>query len=586
MKLRWIGLAWLLIGLLVSTAWVGPPISPQSPTLLLDEAQTVYLGNLARRANGVPPLRWNKQLTDAARWFSWDSVENRPNSFCGHQDTQGHWPDYRARAFGYLGGAGAENAFCGYVTPDQAIDGWLNSPGHRANLLDPNSREIGLGYYWRDADGRGYVTQDFGHDPAYPPVIIENEAISTTTPAVNLYLYDRETEGGFAGLSPTTQLQISNEACFTNASWQAYTAEKPWTLSSGTGWRSVYVKTRDVFSRTSTVSDTIYLGADVPIEQGGDTPLASTRARVTLYGLDGGGLPLMQFSLGWLADDTFSTFGLLWGNGQRVNDATAWGGTAYRLTYSPTMESSAWVWDTTFIKDVPLVAYVRLKVSDNSSTSEVARFSAPGGSTLSLKGIDFATPDQYQAFPLPFTFNSSETFLIFQFWRSGLADVYVDAVSIFTTPQPVTSTTTWQVPGGNYRGQGVWVRYTNGSNQFSSIAEAPVTPAPALSAAPIALTFLAGVSEGDPTPQTIYVSRVGCTPFTWQVSDDATWLQTQADGDMLTAHVDKTGLNIGTYTATLTIQATGVSGVAPVQVPVTLLVVDQVQQVFLPMMLR
>jgi len=62
--------------------------------------------------------------------------------------------------------------------------------------------------------------------------------------------------------------------------------------------------------------------------------------------------------------------------------------------------------------------------------------------------------------------------LIFQFWRSDLADVYVDAVSIFTILQPVNSTVTWTVPGGDYRGQGVWVRYTNGSNHFLPFAEA------------------------------------------------------------------------------------------------------------------
>src|SRR5512132_3041240 len=81
----------------------------QTPTLLYDEARTVYLGNLARRDNGIPPLRWNRQLTHAARWFSWDSTENRPSGFCGHQDTQGHWPDYRTVVYGYLGFSGAEN---------------------------------------------------------------------------------------------------------------------------------------------------------------------------------------------------------------------------------------------------------------------------------------------------------------------------------------------------------------------------------------------------------------------------------------------------------------------------------------------
>jgi uncharacterized protein YkwD len=150
---------------------VGPP--PQPASLVHDEMRTVYLGNLARRDNGVPPLRWNVQMTDAARWFSWDSVENRPGGYCGHDDTLGRTPWERVPASGYRGFVGAENCFCGYVTPEYAITGWINSAGHRNNLLNPNYREVGLGYYRRDSDGRGYVTQDFGGPPPPPltPVV-------------------------------------------------------------------------------------------------------------------------------------------------------------------------------------------------------------------------------------------------------------------------------------------------------------------------------------------------------------------------------------------------------------------------------
>lgn len=288
----------------------------QTQTLLYNEADTVYRGNLARRNNGVPPLRWNLQLTHASRWFSWDSIENRPGGYCGHQDTLGRWPGDRALFFGYLGSAGAENAFCGYVTPQQAIDGWMNSSGHRANLLDPNWREVGLGYYRRDSDGRGYVTQGFGNDAVYAPVIIENEAISTTSPNVNLYIYDRSTGGGFAGFDSATQMMVSNNIHFSGASWEPYNANKAWTLVNGNGWRDVYVKTRDKFNRSLTVSDTIYLGANVPLNELGAAQMTTTQPQVTLYNLSGGALPQMQFSLGWLADDTFGSFGKLWGYGE------------------------------------------------------------------------------------------------------------------------------------------------------------------------------------------------------------------------------------------------------------------------------
>ncbi len=557
----------------------------QTPELLLDEARTVYLGNLARRDNGLPPLRWNLQLTRAARWYSWDSTERRPDGFCGHQDTNGNWPNHRARAFGYLGMAGAENAFCGYVTPKQAISGWMSSPGHRANLLDPNSREVGLGYYRRTGDGRGYVTQDFGADPAYPPVVIENEAITTTSPMVNLYIYNRSEGAGFAGTGMATEMSVSNTPCFEGAAWEPYAANKSWVLESGQGWRSVYVKTRDIFGRTMTVSDTIYLGDEVPLDELGDAQLSTTHPTVTLHCVNGAGLPMVQFSLGWLADDTFPTFDRLWGNGEHVNDPLAWGGTAYRL-YAGDGESSAWVWDTTFIKDRPFVAYFRLKVSDNTSTQEVARVTVEGGGTeygpLRLRGVDFAAPGRYQEFAVNFTFNNQpgHPFLIFRFWRSGNTDVFVDAVSIFTTPQPVSATMAWAVPGGNYRGQGVWARYTDGA-RFSDIVAASTMPAK-LSVAPTAITFMA-VRGGDPPPPATVRVTQECGLAEWQAGADVPWLSVERNGDAVLVSATPTGFGSGTYTGTVTISA---DGAPPASVPVRLLVLDAVHVAYIPLAQR
>ena len=400
-KAKFIFLGFLFFYLLISLfssstpnarAQAGFDPANQTPTLLYNEARTVHLGNLARRDHGVPPLRWNRQLTYAGRWFSWDSTENRPDGYCGHQDTLGGGPGDRALKFGYLGGAGAENAYCGYLSPEDAIQGWMNSSGHRANLLDPNSREIGLGYYRRNSDGRGYVTQGFGNDAIYAPVIIENEAVSTISPNVNLYIYDRQTGAGFQGLSPATQMLVSNDASFSGATWEPYNANKAWTLIGGTGWREVYIKTRDKFNRSLTVSDSIYLGANVPQNELNSTQMSTTQPDVKIYDLNGDTLPLVQFSPGWLADDTDDAFTKWWGNGERVNDPAAWGGTAYRL-YPGDGESFAWVGDWKFIKDVPMVAYFRLKVNDNTSGDEVARISVDGGGTtygpLSLKGTDF-----------------------------------------------------------------------------------------------------------------------------------------------------------------------------------------------------
>ena len=119
--------------------------SYQTAQLWLYEAQTVYYTNLERAKNDLPPLRWNQQLTHAARWFSWDSTENRPENFCGHTDSEGREAWDRVPLFGYLGWGGAENAYCGLMMPDDAVTGWMNSPGHRANILSTNFTKIGIG---------------------------------------------------------------------------------------------------------------------------------------------------------------------------------------------------------------------------------------------------------------------------------------------------------------------------------------------------------------------------------------------------------------------------------------------------------
>ena len=48
----------------------------QSPALLIDEARTVYLGNLAREAEGLTPLRWNRNLTEASRPIYLPMIDN------------------------------------------------------------------------------------------------------------------------------------------------------------------------------------------------------------------------------------------------------------------------------------------------------------------------------------------------------------------------------------------------------------------------------------------------------------------------------------------------------------------------------
>ncbi|MCX7858810.1 MAG: CAP domain-containing protein [Chloroflexus sp.] len=554
----------------------------QTSNLLLDEALTVYYGNLARRNAGQPPLRWNRQLTHASRWFAWDSVERRPTPYCGHRDTNGQWPSDRAVIFGYLGSSGAENAYCGYMQPQDAINGWLNSPGHRNNLLDPGHREIGLGYYRRAGDGRGYIAQMFGNDAAHAPVIIENEAINTLNPNVALYIHQPAETGGFAGRRAATELMVADNPCFIGANWQPFTNEIRFQLPPGEGWRTVYVKTRDAYGATAIVSDTIYLGANPPVAELAAT-LSDRQPTVTLTGLSHPTLPQVQFSLGWLVDETYSTFNLLWGTGERIADPAAWGGGAFRLGLAGG-ETSAWVWDynPVVFKDRPLVAYVRLKVANNASPAEVARFTVRGGGVeygpLRLRGIDFAATGQYQEFALPFTFHGIEPFLTFQFWRSGNTDVFVDAVTIFTAPQPIANPLTLAVPGGNYRGQGVWVRYTDGT-VFTPLSE--VSPLPSQPITAGQYNLMIERTANPPAPLTI---TSPCARANWQVAQTESWLSGVAEDGILRWGINHNGLATGVYEGAITFAAPGTS--FRLTIPVRLHVVEQLFTSYAPLLLR
>jgi uncharacterized protein YkwD len=55
--------------------------SQQTPDLFFNELQVVYLTNLKRREAGLAPLRWNREISEAARWFAQNSVDGRNGSY-------------------------------------------------------------------------------------------------------------------------------------------------------------------------------------------------------------------------------------------------------------------------------------------------------------------------------------------------------------------------------------------------------------------------------------------------------------------------------------------------------------------------
>jgi uncharacterized protein YkwD len=92
------------------------------------------------------------------------------NNRLDHQGSDGSKLADRAKRAGYAYARVAENLAAGYATAAQAVKSWLDSPPHRRNLLDPEIRDAGIGYVFRDTEAgakayRHYWTANFGRRP-------------------------------------------------------------------------------------------------------------------------------------------------------------------------------------------------------------------------------------------------------------------------------------------------------------------------------------------------------------------------------------------------------------------------------------
>ncbi|ADI12251.1 hypothetical protein SBI_09133 [Streptomyces bingchenggensis BCW-1] len=116
------------------------------------------LTNAERAAAGLPPLAPDPNLTVAAQRHSEDMVAR---DFYSHTAPEGSQPWDRAAAAGCRHRGIGENIACGQRTPSEVVRGWMNSPGHRANILKPEFSHIGIGYATGSRAGT-YWTQLFG----------------------------------------------------------------------------------------------------------------------------------------------------------------------------------------------------------------------------------------------------------------------------------------------------------------------------------------------------------------------------------------------------------------------------------------
>ena len=121
-----------------------------SDTVLSYENEVIRLLNEIRVSNGLKPLTANWELYRIARYKSEDMSDNR---YFSHTSPTYGTPFQMIRAFGLSYRSAGENIAYGYGTPAAVVNGWMNSSGHRANILNASYTQIGVGYcangnYW------------------------------------------------------------------------------------------------------------------------------------------------------------------------------------------------------------------------------------------------------------------------------------------------------------------------------------------------------------------------------------------------------------------------------------------------------
>ncbi|MCD9193496.1 CAP domain-containing protein [Streptomyces albireticuli] len=121
-------------------------------------ADVLALTNAERRAAGLRPLAADARLGTAAQAHSADMAGR---GFYSHTTPEGGEPWDRAAAAGAAHRGIGENIACGQRTPAEVVRGWMDSPGHRANILKPDFTHLGVGYATGGSAGT-YWTQLFG----------------------------------------------------------------------------------------------------------------------------------------------------------------------------------------------------------------------------------------------------------------------------------------------------------------------------------------------------------------------------------------------------------------------------------------
>ena len=146
------------------------------------EQEVLKLTNEFRQQQGLTALVIDQNLEKAADLHTQNMAKL---DFFSHTGKDGKNSSTRAKEAGYESTVVGENIAAGYRTPKDVVDGWIASPGHRANMLNPAYNEIGLGHYFLQNDTgsvnyNNYWTQVFGKGTIEAPASTSQSTSSPT----------------------------------------------------------------------------------------------------------------------------------------------------------------------------------------------------------------------------------------------------------------------------------------------------------------------------------------------------------------------------------------------------------------------
>lgn len=211
--------------------------------------QVAVLVNQERTAHGLQPVKVSPVLSEAANTRAGELKESfshtRPNGTSCFTAMSELGITYRAAA---------ENIAYGQRSPESVMNSWLNSAGHRANILNENMEYIGVGVVYRD--GVYYWSQFFAasdslSDGAYLPD--ENKSTSTTTPVTTTQPTTTTTTTQVTTSQTTSSQPIATEPITTQVTTSQTTSSQPVITEPTTTTTTTYTETSPCITITQPV---------------------------------------------------------------------------------------------------------------------------------------------------------------------------------------------------------------------------------------------------------------------------------------------------------------------------------------------